>query len=59
MCVNINNDELCCNAFPFENSYDFISGQTRRGVYYCVARVTSLVQIMSAASIDVGPYSTS
>ena len=25
-CVKINNDELFCNAFPFENSYDFISG---------------------------------
>ena len=29
----------------FENSYDFISGQTiRRGVYYGVARVTCLVK---------------
>ena len=26
MCVKINNDELFCDAFPFENSYDFISG---------------------------------
>ena len=44
MCLKINNDELFCNAFPFENSYDFISGYTiRRGVYYCVARVTCLV----------------
>ena len=22
----INNDEFFCNAFPFENAYDFISG---------------------------------
>ena len=26
VCVKINNDELFCNAFPFENAYDFISG---------------------------------
>ena len=23
VCVKINNDELFCNAFPFENSYAF------------------------------------
>ena len=26
VCVKINNDELFCNAFPFENSNDFIFG---------------------------------
>ena len=26
VCVVINNDEFFCNAFPFENAYDFISG---------------------------------
>ena len=47
VCVKINNDGLFCNAFPFENSYDFISGYTfRRGVYYCVARVTCLVLVI-------------
>ena len=24
--VTINNDDLFCNAFPFENAHDFISG---------------------------------
>ena len=35
LCLTINNDELFCNAFPFKNSYDFISGYTilRRGAY--------------------------
>ena len=26
VCLNINNDELFCDAFPFENSFYFISG---------------------------------
>ena len=26
VCVKINNDELFCNAFPFENAYDYMYG---------------------------------
>ena len=50
VCVKINNDELFCNAFPFENAKSMILFLDRLldmvCTYYCVARVTCLGIIM-------------
>ena len=44
VCVKINNDELFCNAIPFEN----VSGLDVVCTYYCVARVTCQVLVNSS-----------
>ena len=47
--VKINNDELFCNAFPFQNAYMILFLDSLLDVvctYYYVARVTCLVGLM-------------
>ena len=56
VCVKINNYELFCNAFPFENAKSVIIFLDRLFdvvcTYYCVARVTWLVYIRRSRRCD-------